>query len=347
MINNILERVNLGNIWIFVTDKCNLDCDYCFFKYKEKKKTIEFSDVLSLLDKLPQTGKHDFILSGGEPLICWDLSKKIIEHLRANYPYSNITLQSNMLLFNDAMAKVFQKNDVVIEPGIDGGFLSNFRHRKGTDRKKFERLLKSIKLAVTYNLRIGPTMTVHPNEVKNIFENFSRLVSLGLNSIEVHPAFLAPWTENASVEFIRQYKKIINYEEETGKQSICKEYSVPMRAQQLDLVVQPDGLILPNWIYLSFSPKIKNKYFIMRIARSGIDIFSSQLLRYLKRLKEFDDGAKTYRDFSNFNAAYVLEGIKDCELKEGFLAYKNLCQSIQEIDQAYCARKGRVNGRSL
>jgi len=227
--NRLFKRLKIRHIWIFLTDKCNLNCDYCFFSDRKGGKTLTFSQLLSLLEKLPKNKKHDFVISGGEPLLCWNLTRKLIAYIREKYSQSEITLQTNMFFLSNARIEVLKENDVVVEPGIDGDYFTNFRHRRGITEDNFKKCLKNLNLMVKNNLRMNPTMTIHPKEVKFMFENFKKLVSLKLNSIEVHPAFLADWKKEQSREFISQYKKIIDYEKNSGKYLVCKSYSSPIK----------------------------------------------------------------------------------------------------------------------
>lgn len=335
----IFKKLDLLNVWIFITEKCNLNCDYCFFKDRKGKRTISINQILHLLEKLPKNKRYDFVISGGEPLLCWNLTKRLIGLLKKKYPHSEVTLQTNMFFLSKKRIDFLKEKDIVIEPGIDGDFSPNFRHRKGFTRNNFKKCLKNLNLVVENKLRMNPTMTVHPQEVEYMFTNFERLISLGLNSIEVHPAFLADWKNNQAKIFIKQYKKILEYEKDKGSYLVCKEYSFPLKNFSLDLVIQPDGFILPNWTYLAFSYKLRSNFFIMRLFKNKITILRDNLRKCLLRLKDFFKIKRTYREFSNFNASCILKYIEDTELKKRFLNYKKLCERIQKIDRLFLKRK--------
>jgi organic radical activating enzyme len=338
---NIFGKINLRNIWIFITEKCNLNCDYCFFSDRKGDKTLKFNQILSLLKKLPQDKKYDFVISGGEPLLCWKFTKRLIDHIKNKYSSSEITLQTNMFFLSNDKIKFLREKDIIIEPGIDGDFLSNFRHRKGFTKRNFKGCMENLNLIVKNKLRMNPTMTVHPQEVKFMFENFKKLVSLGLNSIDVHPAFLADWEKEQSEEFIRQYKKIINYERNIGEYLVCKSYSYPL-GLSIDLIVQPGGFILPNWTFLSFPYNIRRKFFIGKLLKNDMLIFKDNLLSYLRKLKNFFQTKRTYREFSNFNACLILEYIKNPLLEKKFLFYKRLCKKIQLIDGYFLKKEDLI-----
>ena len=331
---SLLQGVRIKHIWIFITDKCNLNCDYCFFSEKKGKHFLNTAKITALFGLLPKAMPHDFIISGGEPLLYWAFASKLIAMIRKQFPHSEITLQTNVLLLNPQKAQFLKAHGVVIEPGVDGDFVANFRHRKGFTSENFSVFLRSLNLIVKHKLCMNPTMTVHPEESEHMFDNFRVLISFGLRSIDIHPALLSQWTEAARKVFMKNYKKVILYENKTGSHLVSKNYSIPI-SRCLDLIVQPDGFVLPNWVFLAFPYRLRKNFFIMRIGTGKIEIMKDNLRAYLKRLQTFFEGEKSYRDFSNFNAAIALEAAKDRKLYTWFLEYKILTEEIQKIDRLF------------
>lgn len=340
-ITDLLDKVPIRHIWIFITDRCNLNCDYCFFRYRNKKDNLGFAKMNCLLENLPSNKKYDFIISGGEPLLYWNFVKYLIKKIKYKFFNSSITIQTNILLLSSEKIDFLKFNNVIVEPGIDGDFSSNFRHRRGLNQSNFGKCLWMLRLIVKRKLHMNPTMTVHPEEVSSMFENFKLLVSLGLNTIDIHPAFLADWSKKDIDEFIIQYKKLLKYEKQSGKYLICKNYSIPMRFV-LDLVVQPDGHVLPNWTYLAFPDYLRNKFFLLRCKSNNIEIHHENLYNYFKKLKDFFSQQRTYRDFSNFNASLIMKSFKKKEINKKFRIYKELCEKIQLLD-TYFLKKETTN----
>ena len=77
----LMHTVNIKHVWIFLTDRCNLNCDYCFFKYRTNSKTLPYVYIKNLFDLMLRGKKYDFVLSGGEPLLEWKLTKKMIHFI--------------------------------------------------------------------------------------------------------------------------------------------------------------------------------------------------------------------------------------------------------------------------
>jgi uncharacterized protein len=70
-----------GDLTLFVTDRCNLRCDYCFESYgalREEGRTISRETAAAALDFFfdrlyPDAEVYDLHLFGGEPLLAWDM----------------------------------------------------------------------------------------------------------------------------------------------------------------------------------------------------------------------------------------------------------------------------------
>lgn len=325
------------HIWFFLTNRCNLKCDYCFYPDRGTPQTIEMQQAVLLLENMPKIKKYDFVISGGEPLICWPLTKELILYIRKNFKNANLTLQTNLLLLNRRILECLKKNSVAVEPGFDGDFLTNARHRIGMSERNYALCLRNIRMIISHKLRMNPTMTVHPDEAGRMLENFARMVSLGLYNIDVHPAFLAPWNANTSKIFLRQYAKICDYEKRSGRRLVCREYS-HAEGTASDLVIQPDGTILPNWTYLSFSQKLRKQFVLLKLTNRNILSRSDFLVKYGKKIKHFFKTKRTYREFSNFNAELVLCKTKDKDILKKYLIYNDLCGRIQKLDANFFSK---------
>ena len=83
---NILSRAYVRHfrkgtpLWghLYVTRKCNLDCDYCFFK-DSAKKDLGLVDLCAVLDKMRSMGVGFLAFHGGEPTIRKDFPE-IVRH---------------------------------------------------------------------------------------------------------------------------------------------------------------------------------------------------------------------------------------------------------------------------
>ena len=76
MLQDIYNRP-LKDLRISVTDRCNFRCTYCmpFDEYEgsDKKEILTFEEITRLASLFVQFGVDKIRLSGGEPLLRWDL----------------------------------------------------------------------------------------------------------------------------------------------------------------------------------------------------------------------------------------------------------------------------------
>lgn len=336
--NRMPASLKFHNIWFFMTSRCNLACDYCFFRGRVKKQDLSLLQLENLFASLPKNRNYDFVFSGGEPLLVWDVVRDSFRRIRHIFPQSSLTLQTNMLFLDKDVLSVLKSYDCVVEPGLDGAFFVNQKHRKGFERKNYAYCLENISRLVASGLPMSPTMTVVPSETKRMFENFIFLKNLGLRHMEVHPAFQAGWNQQASLEFLKQYLNILLLEKKEQSDLIGKDYSLSGTCG-LDLVVEPDGSVLPNWTYLTFSEKRRKPFRIMKLENKGVRIFPKKLRNFLKDMKTFYKERKSYRSFSNFNAMRILKNEKNQRRMDDFRHYHALCANIEVLDRSFMKKE--------
>ncbi|HOK40703.1 MAG TPA: radical SAM protein [bacterium] len=95
--------------FLLLTDKCNLNCSYCFnnsYPIKNKKKINSF-DWIKILNILAKNKINEIILSGGEPLLLGDDLIKIISE--ANKLNINSLLLTNGNLLEEKILQELKK----------------------------------------------------------------------------------------------------------------------------------------------------------------------------------------------------------------------------------------------
>lgn len=330
-LEDILRRINLSSVWIFLTDQCNLNCDYCFFKYRTNKNYLSFQKIKNIFNILPKNKYLNVVISGGEPCYQWDTVETIFKYIKDNFLIYNLMIETNCLFLENKKIKFIRDYDIVVEPGIDGDYSTTAKHRKGLSKQKFSELLKKIKLILESGIKVSPTMTVHPQEADKMFGNFLFLISLGLYSIDIHPALFEEWTEKSSHLFIKNYKKIAEYERNEKKYLLNKSYSLPMNLS-LDFVILPTGEILPNWVYLCLRPSQRKKYFIGQLVDRGVVLFKDKFLFFLKQYKNFFSKKRSYGEISNFNLALMNRDFQNTKVSNTLKNYFKIWDTMKIVD---------------
>lgn len=157
------ERIKHLEIILKISERCNINCDYCYVfnmgsqLATESNPVISMSNVLSLRAFLERSVKQYEInvlqvdFHGGEPLMIkksrFDEMCKILKG--GNYFNSKIelALQTNGILIDEEWIGLFEKHKVHVSISVDGPKHINDRHR--LDRKgksTYDGTIKGLKL---------------------------------------------------------------------------------------------------------------------------------------------------------------------------------------------------------
>jgi len=306
LISLFTESARIKYFWIFLTAKCNLRCNYCFFKCYTNKTSVTASSIKLLIQAFPRLMDAEFVISGGEPLMDWKNTSKLITFLRS-FKDKYILLQTNGTLLNKAKIAFLKDHRVGLELGIDGDLSSMKKHRIGINNY-FPNLLKNIQLARLKNIDLFTTMTVLPKTANQMYKNYIFLKDIGIKKIEVTPAAFSKWTISATEAFKNNYIKIIKFASKSRcLNSLSTGYDTPLPYPMVDFIYLPDHTVLTNWALLSSPLRSIAKYTMFRTNKQRITLnkrFDPSLLYdYISFFQ--NNKTPTYRDFSNLNARRI------------------------------------------
>lgn len=309
----MLNRIKLHTIFIYLTEKCNLNCDYCYFRDK-RGRTLEFSIIKKFLDYFhlqENKRKIRLELSGGEPLLFWPLLKKIISYLRGNSDNAEVSIQTNGLLLDKDKILFIKTNDITLEIGIDGDYDSTSGHRKKIGRKKFERLTNNIRSCLNEGVDVGCTMTVHPQEAGKMTGNFDFIKKLGLKNIDVTPAAFTRWSKESIAAFEGNYCDIVKHKL-NQERIFADEDTIFLEHFIMDFSLHPPGYVFCGDAYLCLPEAKRGECSIINF-NSDRPVNKKILSFYIKQYKKYFDkssGRLTYRDYvsASFEIINLLTG---------------------------------------
>ena len=122
----------LQHLRLNVTERCNLDCTYCFERESNiygKKRVMEWDIARKAIDEfisLAIENKQSRIsvrFFGGEPLLNWNLVDRCIEYVKEITPddiHVSFIMNTNGTLINDEIALKLSENKVAISLSLDG-----------------------------------------------------------------------------------------------------------------------------------------------------------------------------------------------------------------------------------
>ena len=328
----MIKKIN--HVWLFFTDRCNLGCGYCFYKYRTQQQVISLKTFDNILNYIRPIAPAEFVFSGGEPLMDASVLKEMISTVRKNGVSRYISVQTNATLLDEDLMGFFLRHGVNLEVGIDGDETTTQRNRPGIGNYYYADIVRGVNLAIRSQGPFTATMTVHPSSAIKLLEYLKHLAAMGLKSIEVHPAFLEVWDTESSEVFLDQYRRACAWELKEGLQGLIgRGYSEPSRGEW-DLLSVPSGKILANWLLLSFPEEVREYLYLMDFSLGPSGEFLPQAKPYFQALEEYLKSHPncSYRSISNFNALQAVKTPSGRRYEQRVVHYIDLCEKIEGID---------------
>lgn len=202
------------NYTLYLTEKCNLNCKYCFEKQKGEKE-LTFDDIKTIMDREVKFGSKSCVLTffGGEPLLKKDLifdivncASKLEKENKIKFKYS---ITTNGTLIDEKFLKLAKENDFLIGYSLDGNKETQNKNRinnngDGTYDIVFEnaqKLLKSVKKVVAM-----PVIT--KNNYTDMTQNVDHLFEIGFKAINCAFDYTANWQDEDLPILKNEYSKL-------------------------------------------------------------------------------------------------------------------------------------------
>jgi MoaA/NifB/PqqE/SkfB family radical SAM enzyme len=217
----------LMQIFLYVTDECNIRCQQCYYSPWLKKGPAEMptSTVLALLRKFRELGAIKLTLLGGEPTLYGraEGNKRIpyLVHAAHQLGYEYVRMVTNGLFKTSLLDESNMKEIDEITFSIDSDVEETHDLLRG--RNTFNRTVKNLLAAIGAGYRTHVTMCVHRHNIGRAEDGTLLLAraikwaaSLGVKSFNIHPLFRMgvprdTWTGNTDIqpsEWLPVYREI-------------------------------------------------------------------------------------------------------------------------------------------
>jgi len=307
-------------IKLYITERCNLDCDYCY--YKERGFVdINLQDACKFLELIPPENINGFVLSGGEAMLKWDILRDLISFIREKHNFSGeIILQTNGLLIKDEHLLFFKRKNIALEFGFDGGGDSTIKHRIGLNKLSHQKVLENIKKARDMGIKYYITMTVFPHEADKVYQNFEFLWSNDLKNIDICTAIFELWEKEQIEKAKHDLLRIIQKLHGEGSNKISNEFSQPVN-QQTIIIMLPTGDISLNYFIMALPTEARPHHRIAQIKNGKIHLFEETLKASIDIYENLCKNKNlTYKDILISSAELSYPEIKQ---KRGDLKFEN------------------------
>lgn len=217
----ILERMlpPIVSVDMFLTERCNLCCDYCFVASKRHRQMsceVAQKSVDFLMRESRDSPEVHITLFGGEPLLAFPLMQKVAEYAaeRARTVGKKVTFSctTNGTLLTDKHMEFAQRYGFLYLLSIDGTPESHDMHRRFANGKGSYRVIeKRLVLLKRLQQWIGSRLTVNPDNVHELSAGIRFLFGKGVNQflISVNPD--VPWNEEQIRTFGRQMEQVWHF----------------------------------------------------------------------------------------------------------------------------------------
>ncbi|NOJ73113.1 radical SAM/SPASM domain-containing protein [Paenibacillus alvei] len=210
-------------IHIFTTNKCNLNCEYCYVSGLREKKDFDLKSIDNLILFIKTALKRnnsdklfvDFF--GGEPLLNMVGINLIIEKLRSNLDIEQVyLLTTNGTLLSDKNIEFLAKNKFVLSVSLDGLPETHDLNRKFENKSPswsiIERNIDNLLQVLPHTTA---RMTFNTTNVMNLYNNVIFLASRGFKSIKPIPDYFDSNWSNGDFSILQdQVEKIVYFQEE-------------------------------------------------------------------------------------------------------------------------------------
>jgi len=196
----------IREIELILTRNCDHRCDYCFVEGKEGESRMDEETALRAVDFLFTLSRGadalKILFFGGEPLLEFELIKKITEYARLKADDENrevrFDMTTNGTLIDEEKAAFLASHRIRVLLSIDGNRSTHDRHRITRDgSSSYEKIAAGIELMKKYQPWLGTRMTVHPDSAGDISANVRHLADLGISQFLIGPATGIEWSDGA------------------------------------------------------------------------------------------------------------------------------------------------------
>ena len=170
-----------------ITDFCNHRCIHCYNLDSaiENRPARNVSDetVLACAQKLIDNQIFSVIVTGGEPLVKKELTKKVIRLLKENK--TRVSLNSNLTLADDDFIQFLKEQKVGVLTSCPSGNSDSFSKLVGIDN--YVQFETSIKKLVAVEVHFTVNMVVTKDNLSEIKATAGKMKALGCKSFAATP----------------------------------------------------------------------------------------------------------------------------------------------------------------
>ncbi len=192
---------------LFVTEACNLACEYCFAATSPRKNPSR-DQLLERLDWLMESEARKVHVTfwGGEPLLCRDLLEDLVSHARTRAEAAgkriSFSMPTNASLIDDETMRWLDENRIAVFLSIDGDESGQAARPLRSGQSSHGLVSIGMKAAIR-GAKAPPAirMTVSPANAHAQADGVRYFLENGAKELLVYPAYDQEWSREAVDDF--------------------------------------------------------------------------------------------------------------------------------------------------
>lgn len=191
---------------IFVTERCNLDCKYCF--HSQTPRDMSDETMEATLDFFDGKITEDCIINlfGGEPFLREDFCYKWIHKIRERFPNVRFSMSTNGVKFADLLMDDLKKPYMDLQISYDGVCQDMYRGQNDIVVENIKRYASEL-TKDDFHLRL----TFTNETVGTLYESVKLMHSLGARRMSHQAVIEDTWKPEDFKVYKEQLLKIYDY----------------------------------------------------------------------------------------------------------------------------------------
>ncbi len=194
-----------------LTHNCNLNCPYCY-SGKKFKKNMSFATGKKAIDFAMGMAKPherlEFGFFGGEPLLQFDLIRKLVAYIRHRVKKKSnpidLNITTNGTLLTPEILEFIRQENIGLCISIDGPREVHDRNRKFNNGVgSFATVIEKIELAKSSVHKIQVNAVYDQDNINTLADTVKFLIKLGIGAIHVNPNISTAW-DKVSFELLEK-----------------------------------------------------------------------------------------------------------------------------------------------
>lgn len=184
------------NLQLFLSDRCNMACDYCWLSLNRGPAVVLSEDAArrAVAEHLARHGREASVtLLGGEPMIHAELVRAILREVDGRAP---VAIATNGTLACPELLRELDALGARLVVSLDGAAETHDAHRpfvshKGSSHDEILKALESLSIPLSVN------MVVRADTAGALLRNVEFLRARGFKRLSFHPHVLDDWGPKA------------------------------------------------------------------------------------------------------------------------------------------------------